>query len=344
MPYCLNPISAILPSLDTHDPGFVRIKYVRYADDWIIGVTGSHELAEEIKDRIADYLREKLHLTLSQEKTKVTNARSEEAEFLGYRIRKGRGKDSQKVTASTNKSGKTFKRRSTGMEIVLKAPIGKVLKRLSEKGFCDPKGNPTHKAGWTGLDEAQIVSLYSSINRGIQQFYRPADNWGELWRIHYILRYSLAKTLALKRKKLITEVMKQRDISVSVKRRDGTTKTVTFYRNTDWTVKREAFTDSPEIDLVRMNVRLRTRSKLGWPCCICGNEQRVEMHHVRHIRKMDGKGPQGFTRVLAILNRKQIPVCSACHKKIHRGEYDGLSLKEFAYDPRKPAKSSEPST
>jgi len=34
-----------LPSLDTHDPEFVRIKYVRYADDWLIGVTGSKELA-----------------------------------------------------------------------------------------------------------------------------------------------------------------------------------------------------------------------------------------------------------------------------------------------------------
>jgi len=226
-----------LPSLDTRDPEFVRIKYVRYADDWIIGVTGSHELAEDIKNRIAEFLREKLLLTLSQEKTRITNARSEEAEFLGYRIRKGRGKDSQKVTASTNKSGKTFKRRSTGMEIVLKAPVGKVLKRLNEKGFCDPKGNPTHKAGWTGLDEVQIISLYSSINRGIQQFYRPTDNWGELWRIQYILRYSLAKTLALKRKKPITKVMKQRDISVPVKRKDGTTKIVTFYRNTDWTVK-----------------------------------------------------------------------------------------------------------
>jgi group II intron reverse transcriptase/maturase len=332
-----------LPSLDTHDPDFIRIKYVRYADDWIIGVTGSHELAEEIKGRIAGFLREKLNLTLSQEKTKVTNARSEEAEFLGYRIRKGRGEHSQKVKVSTNKSGKHFPRRSTGMEIVLKTPIGEVLKRLNKKGFCDPQGNPTHKAGWIGLDTVQIVSLYSSINRGIQEYYRPTDNWPELWRVQYILTYSLAKTLALKLKKPITGIIKRRDISVPVKRKDGTTKIVTFYRNTDWTVKRDAFTDAPEVDLVRMNVRLRTRSKLGWPCCICGNEQRVEMHHVRHIRKMDGKRPQGFTRVLAILNRKQIPVCSACHKKIHRGEYDGLNLKEMAYDPRKPAKGSEPS-
>jgi hypothetical protein len=84
-----------------------------------------------------------------------------------------------------------------------------------------------------------------------------------------------------------------------------------------------------------MNVRLRTRSKLGLPCVVCGNPNKVQMHHVRHIRKMDDREPKGFTRVMAALNRKQVPVCKACHERIHRGEYDNLSLKELAYDLRK---------
>jgi group II intron reverse transcriptase/maturase len=324
-----------LPSLDTRDPNFVRIRYVRYADDWLIGVIGGRELAEEIKNRVGEFLKDELALTLSQEKTKITNARMEEAEFLGYRIRKGRGRDTQKVTKSTNRSGREFKRRSTGMEVVLKAPMEKLIKRLSQKGFCDGKGTPKHKAGWTVLDEDQIVSLYSSINRGIQQYYRPADNWPELQRVQYILKYSLAKTLALKRKTSITGVMKGRDIGVQVRNKNGRVINVVFYRNTDWTTNRDAFKDSPEIDLVRMNVKLRTRSKLGLPCVVCGNPNKVQMHHVRHIRKMDGGAPKGFTRVMAALNRKQVPVCKACHERVHRGEYDGISLKELAYDLRK---------
>lgn len=324
-----------LPSLDTRDPNFVRIKYVRYADDWLIGVIGGHELAEEVKNRVGEFLKDKLALTLSQEKTKITNARTEEAEFLGYRIRKGRARDSQKVTTSTNGSGRQFKRRSTGMEVVLKAPMDKLIKRLSTKGFCDGKGNPKHKAGWTVLDEDQIVSLYSSINRGLQQFYRPADNWPELQRLQYILKYSLAKTLALKKKVPITRVMRARDIGVQVKNKDGRARMVMFYRNTDWTVRRDAFKDSPEVDLVRTSVRLRTRSKLGLPCLVCGDPNKVQMHHVRHIRKMDGGEPKGFTRVMVALNRKQVPVCKACHERIHRGEYDGLRLKDLAYDLRK---------
>jgi group II intron reverse transcriptase/maturase len=330
-----------LPSLDTHDPNFVRIKYVRYADDWLIGIIGSHELAKEIKDRVGTFLKEKLALTLSQDKTKITNARTEEAEFLGYRIRKGRGRDSQKTTRSTNGSGREFKRRSTGMEVVLKAPMDKLIKRLSSKGFCDGKGTPKHKAGWTVLDEDQIVSLYSSINRGIQQYYRPADNWPQLERVQHILKYSLAKTLALKRKTLITRVMKGRDVGVQVRNKNGQMRRIVFYRNTDWTTNRDAFKDSPEVDLVRMNVRMRTRSKLGLPCVVCGDPDTVQMHHVRHIRKMDGGAPKGFTRVMAALNRKQVPVCKACHEKIHRGKYDGLSLKDLAYDLRKVSMMAE---
>jgi nicotine oxidoreductase len=324
-----------LPSLDTRDPNFVRVRYVRYADDWLIGVIGSHELAEGIKDRVGEFLKDKLALTLSREKTNITNARTEEAEFLGYRIRKGRGRDTQKVTVSTNGSGRQFKRRSTGMEVVLKAPMDKLIKRLSQKGFCDGKGNPTHKAGWTVLDEDQIVSLYSSINGGIQQYYRPADNFGQLTRVQYILKYSLAKTLATKKKTSITRVMRGRDISVQVRTEKGQVRNIAFFRNTDWAVKRDAFKDSPEVDLVTMNVRLRTRSKLGLPCVVCGNPNGVQMHHVRHIRKMDGREPKGFTRVMAALNRKQVPVCKACHGRIHGREYDSLSLKELAYDLRK---------
>ncbi len=60
------------------------------------------------------------------------------------------------------------------------------------------------------------------------------------------------------------------------------------------------------------------------------------MHHVRHVSKgLTSRNSKGFTRVMAVLNRKQVPVCASCHNKIHRGEYDGLSLKDLVYDPRK---------
>ena len=326
-----------LPSLDPQDPNFVRVKYCRYADDWLIGIIGPQKLAEEIKEQVGQFLKSKLNLTLSSEKTRITQARTEDAEFLGYRIRLGRSDGEQKQTLSTNASGKTFKRRSTGMQITLKTPMEKLIKRLHQKGFCDKNGRPLHKAPWIQLDEDQIILLYSSINRGLQQYYRPTDNWNDMQRVQYILKFSLAKTLAAKRQRPITQVIRGKDINIKVRRANGQERMVTFYRNTDWSIIRGAFTDSSNVDIVRMNERLRVRSKLGWPCVVCGETQNIVMHHVRHVRKgLTNQDSKGFTRVMAILNRKQVPVCTSCHHKIHRGEYDSLSLRDLAYDPRKP--------
>src|SRR5258708_35542339 len=104
-----------LPSLDPQDPNFVRVKYCRYADDWLIGVTGPHQLAEEIKERIGQFLKSRLSLTLSAEKTRITQARTEEAEFLGYRIRLGRSDKEPRQPLSTNAPGKDSKRGSPRM-------------------------------------------------------------------------------------------------------------------------------------------------------------------------------------------------------------------------------------
>jgi len=221
------------------------------------------------------------------------------------------------------------------MQIVLKAPLDELVNKLRQKGFCDANGRPLHKAPWTLLDEDQIVHLFSSINRGLQNYYRPTDNWAKLSRIQYILKFSLAKTLAHKRQVSITRIIKDKNIRVNVTRK-GQQRTIAFYQNSDWSIDRKAFTNSQTVDLVRMNERMRTKSKLGLPCCICLDNIGVAMHHVRHIRKMTEKQAKGFTGLLAKLNRKQVPVCQECHRKIHRGEYDGLKLSDLAYDPRKP--------
>jgi len=75
-----------LPSLEPEDPGFRRLKYVRYADDFVLGFVGPKSEAEEIKHKLEGFLREQLKLELSQAKTLITHARTEKARFLGYEI------------------------------------------------------------------------------------------------------------------------------------------------------------------------------------------------------------------------------------------------------------------
>ena len=73
---------------------------------------------------------------------------------------------------------------------------------------------------------------------------------------------------------------------------------------------------------------LETQISIYDPCAVCGNKSEVEMHHVRHLRK-NSVVEKGFTSLMSKVNRKQIPVCRSCHHKIHKGSYNGLSLKEL---------------
>jgi hypothetical protein len=326
-----------IPSVEVRDPNFIRIKYLRYADDWIIGLCGPHHLAEQIKAELTTFLATHLRLRLSQDKTHITNARDGQATFLGTRITIGRGGE-QRVVLTRNGSPRAIQRRSTGWETHMTAPMDRLIARLHSRGFCTATGEPTTKLGWMHLDPEQIIGLYNGINRGIQNYYRFADNFHKLGRIQYILRFSLARTLAAKYKVSIKRIFGRfgKNITVTVKGQDGKRdRKVSFHLNSDWEKHRNAFSITDEtVDLIQMARRVHTRSKLGKPCCICGTTTQVEMHHLRHIRKMGRRRARGFQAVMQALNRKQVPVCKACHRKIHRGEYDGIRLSDLIYDPR----------
>jgi group II intron reverse transcriptase/maturase len=325
-----------LPSHDPHDPHYVRVRYLRYADDWILGVIGPRALAERLRDDIQLFLREELKLELSTEKTLITHAATEEAYFLGTRLMIGRSRPGTARVAVIRRPGnRLFKKRVTGMFPRMHAPIAKLIDKLHSKGFCDKDGYPRSKIGWTGLDADQLLNLFSNNLWGLLTYYRFVHNFGALSRIQYILRFSLAKTLAHKYRTTMRKIFKRhgRNLRFQWLLPDGRTREATFRENTDWSIRRDAFrVRPPDIDLLAWQCGLRTRSKLGFPCLICGAEQDVEMHHVRHIRKMGEKKPTGFTAVMRALNRKQVPVCASCHAKIHQGKYDGISLQDLAYD------------
>jgi hypothetical protein len=329
-----------IPSSQTNDSDYIRVRFLRYADDWLIGICGSHALATEIKQSMKVFLRDRLRLTLSEEKTHITNARTEEAFFLGTTLKIGNGGDAKVKQQISIWTGKTFKRRSTGSETVMNAPLPKLIKRLSDRGFCTKEGTPTPKSGWMFLDADQIVNLYSGVNRGLQNYYRFADNWKQLHRVQYILQFSLAKILARKYQVSVAKVFKRfgKTLTVVVPGKAGKEdRKVGFYYNSDWNKKRASFQTgrTQDIDLVRTAIQMRTRSKPGKPCCICGESaEQIVMHHVRHIRKLSHKREAtGFNRILRAINRKQVPVCITCHEKIHRGTYDDLKLSGLAYIP-----------
>lgn len=241
-----------MPSLDPEDENFIRIKYVRYAADWIIGVIGPRKVAEEIKVKIGEFLRDELKLVLSEDKTIITHSKTEQAHFLGTLISKGRTTQTQKVPLSTNGSGHYFQRLSTGWEIIIKIPTNKLVQRLAEKGYCDKEGQPKVQGSFVGLDADQIIHKYSAINKGLLQYYRPCDNFVELRRIQYILKFSLARTLAAKFRKSVSSIFNKGQISAKYTTSKGEEKEVKFYTRQSWKTDRNAFMVNREVNQVRM--------------------------------------------------------------------------------------------
>lgn len=62
------------------------IKYIRYADDFILGVKGDKADCERIKRQLSDFISQTLKMELSEQKTLITHS-NQYARFLGYDIR-----------------------------------------------------------------------------------------------------------------------------------------------------------------------------------------------------------------------------------------------------------------
>lgn len=318
------------PSLMHDDPNYVRVKYARYADDWIIGLDGSKALAEELKRDIKNFLAGTLKLTLSEEKTHIRNARSEEAFFLGTVLRIGIKGAEPKHKRVKTASGKEFVKRTTGHTTRMEAPIQKLIARLAERGFCSRDGTPLCKRGWIYLDLDQIVKQYNSVLEGLRNYYSFVDNYNALKYIQHILQQSALHTFCRKLQVRKPTVYKRFGVNLAIPVRDKegkVSKIISLKLSSDWKPNKMRFQEGEALDKASAHFTLRTRSKLEEDCCICGETEGIEMHHLRHVRK--GKST-GFARVMSSLNRKQIPVCGQCHQRIHDGVYDSIKLANFA--------------
>jgi hypothetical protein len=322
-----------VPSKMHDDPEYVRIKYVRYADDWIVAIDGPQTLAGDLKVQASAYFMNELKLELSADKTHIRHARTEMAKFLGTHITIGSGDENGPHRRVTNKNGKVFtKRVNTSHLTFMYAPKSELVARLHERGFCEKDGTPTSKVGWIAQDDHTIVERYGQILTGIINYYSFVDNPLALKHIQHILHFSCAKTLCRKHQTSLKSMFSRRGLGLTTPKRwdenGNPTRVTALPLRRNWTKNRTAFLINTEVnDLVGMWMRKRTRSKLDKPCAICGLPDGVEMHHLRHVRK---DKPRGFAAVMAEINRKQIPVCRDCHNKIHAGKYDGIKLSEFA--------------
>lgn len=187
----------------------ILIYYIRYADDWIIGINGPKSIATKMKEEIEEFLLTKLKLKLSKEKTKITDITDGKNKifFLGYNITLQKQGRITKLVHT--KSHRTFYKGTTGHKIKCLVPKDRILNSLKIKGFCDHNYFPVALKKFSNFDDRLIVQRFNSVRIGLINFYTLVDDSNPFWQIDYIIRYSCAKTLAQKHKTSISKIFKK---------------------------------------------------------------------------------------------------------------------------------------
>lgn len=313
----------LIGSYVANDENFGRVFYVRYVDDFLIGVIGSKETCKRIREEIKIFLEENLAMTLNIDKTHITHTTTEKALFLGYDIT---CTPKSKMPVAYD-SRRRLVRKTT--RTIVNAPIKRVIERFRQKGFANNENQPTRCGRYVNMDLWNIVEQYKSIERGVINYYFMANNYGRLAaRVHYILKYSCALTISSKMKlKTKRGAFKRYGKNLTIKDKD---KSISYpsisYKRPRKMWKRPD--DNFEFESYFEKLIYRHRRHIGnlkGPCIICGCTQNIEVHHVRALKDISKKR-DWLSMTMAKFSRKQVPVCKACHIKIHKGIYDGKRI------------------
>src|SRR5437660_947502 len=194
-----------LPTVDPMDPGYRRLKYIRYADDHILGFIGPKAEAEQIKARLAAFLRETLGLELNQQKTLITHARSQPARFLGYHIKV------QHCDAKITKG-----QRGINGKIALRVPPDVIRTQCAR---YREHGKPWHRSRLQNLDDYDIVRTYGAEYRGVINYYLLAQDVSRLHDLQWNAETSMLKTLAAKHRSTVTKMAARHKAKIET--RDG---------------------------------------------------------------------------------------------------------------------------
>lgn len=298
-----------------------KLKYVRYADDFLIAVNGSKADCEMIKAKLTEFIRNELKMELSQEKTLITHS-NETARFLGYDVRVRRD---QQV-----KPWKNCKQRTMNNTVELLIPLkDKVEKYLFNKGAVkqrtdNGKLEPVARVDLTRNTDLEIVTTYDAEIRGLCSFYFLASNYRSLNYFSYLMEYSCLKTLAWKHRCKLSKIYdkyrigaKRWGIPYETKAGKKVRKLTKFNE-----IDGKRFNDViPTIITIIAKGRTTIDSRLkAYRCELCGYEgkdRKYEVHHVNKVKNLKEKEP--WEVVMIAKRRKTLVVCRDCHQKIHHG-------------------------
>ena len=296
-----------------------KLKYVRYADDFLIAVKGSREDCQWIKSKLAEFIGDELKMELSEDKTLITHS-SKCARFLGYDVRVRR---SGKIKRGG--PGHVKMRTLNGGAELLVPLNDKIRQFVFTKGVAIQKKDgsmfPVHRKYLVGLTDLEIVSVYNAELRGICNYYGMASNFCKLHYFAYLMEYSCLKTLASKHKTSLSKIIN--------KFNDGTGKWGVPYE-TKLGSKRRYFANYADckgkgsaMDYISNaavvygyavnTLENRLKAKV---CELCGTTEsdHYEVHHINKLKNLKGK--ERWEIAMIAKHRKTLVVCRDCHRSI----------------------------
>ena len=318
----LDGIHKSMPCKDPMDQNFRRLQYVRYADDFLIGIIGAKKDAENVKREIGEYIAKQLKLELSDEKTLVTKA-TDKAKFLGFDIR---------VTPQSNHTKKTkngTKARNYSGHVMLEVPTSVIQKKLLECGSMKivvfdgtEIWKPTHRGKLIDRTDLGILDQYNGEIRGFCNYYAIANNRSKLHKYRYIMEYSLYKTLACKYRSTKREIIEKyrigKDFGIKFTDKHGNERVRLLWKGS---LARDPHPLGQEADVIHKpkstlkKPSLGVRMKAG-RCEWCGKATpRLVVHQVRAMKELDETQP--WAAFMKKINRKTLVVCESCHTIIH---------------------------
>lgn len=237
----------------------ICIEYVRYADDWMIGIKGDQELAKRLKVEVSLFVKERLKQSVHSIKTNITNLRFGKVKFLGYEIYLPRHR---KISPSTGSGTRTTRR--TNPMLRFDVPLDSVLSRMEERGYIKALPDKGHraisKASYTTLEDIVIVKHFSSVWRGLENYYSGCTNLSRLQYIHSLLHLSCAMTLSHRHRSSIKKIFTKYGKTLKV----SNTKTSTsFPYRKEWSINQKKWQHKQEfVDPFQIYANRISRSQL----------------------------------------------------------------------------------
>lgn len=311
-----------IPSVDLFDPDYRRLRYSRYADDFIIGVIGSRKDAEYIMQQVKAFIENELLLEAADDKTSIRSA-AKGVRFLGYDVRVYSG---DRIIKQAIGNGTCLKR-TVIQKIQVHVPQEKLLQYASKKGYGDMSAfKPSSRRELLQRSDLEILMAYNAEMRGLVNYYSLAQRYKKsLGKLIGLAQWSLFATLAHKHHSSVAKIARKMrlpnksgyGLRVIV---NGKPKLYKLFTLKDHIPPRSVYSnlDSSTNSLWLTLGKTEIVQRLNANCCeYCGKSGGyMDIHHVRALKDVQGK-KQPWQKTMSAMRRKTMVLCIDCHKELH---------------------------